>query len=80
VTAARDAGRVSSTSPAASSALVIIRAWTEPDAGLRLRITLARPLEALPEETVTVAEVDAGLALVRGFLTQVAETARPGAG
>jgi hypothetical protein len=86
VTAVRNAAPVSSTPRAESSGLVIIRAWAEPGGtggaadSLRSRITLARPLEQLPEETLTVAGLDAGLAVVRGFLTEVAEAARSRAG
>jgi hypothetical protein len=58
---------------------VIIRAWAEPGVGrdeLRARITLVRPLERDREETFTVAGLDAGLTLVRSFLTGVEEAAR----
>jgi hypothetical protein len=72
VTPLRDAARVASTPPAEASGLVIIRAWAEPE-GLRSRVTLARPLEPLPEETLTVAGLDAVLAQVSVFLTEVAE-------
>lgn len=67
---------------AQSAGLVIIRAWLEADAAdenteaLRTRITVARPLERVPAETVTVAGLDAGLDLVRDFLAGLAEAAR----
>jgi hypothetical protein len=86
VTALRDAGRVSSTPVAEASGLVVIRAWAEPggaggaEEALRSRITLAWPLEPRPEEILTVAGVDAGLAVVRVFLLEVAEAARSRAG
>jgi len=51
---------------------VIIRAWAEPE-GLRSRVTLARPAEPLPEETLTVAGLDAVLAQVSLFLAEVAD-------
>jgi hypothetical protein len=63
---------VSSTPPAEASGLVIIRAWAEPE-GLRSRVTLARPAEPLPEETLTVAGLDAVLAQVSLFLAEVAD-------
>jgi hypothetical protein len=85
VTVLRDAPGVSPTPPAESSGLVIIRAWAEPGVAggaaeaLRARITLAWPPELVPEETFTLVGLDAGLALVRAFLTEVAEAARSGA-
>ena len=51
---------------------MIIRAWAEPE-GLRSRVTLARPLEPLAEETLTVAGLDAVLAQVSQFLAGVAD-------
>jgi hypothetical protein len=65
--------------PGESTRLVIIRAWAEPGVGndeLRSRITLVRPLERDREETFTVAGLDAGLAIVRAFLSSVEEAAR----
>ena len=67
--------------PAESAGLVVIRVWGEPGVvagsaeALRSRIILVRPLELLPAETITVAGLDAALAVVRAFLIDVAEAA-----
>ena len=82
MTALHDAPGVPPTPPSESSGLVIIRAWAEPGVAggtadaLRARITIAWPPELVPEETFTLVGLDAGLALVRAFLTEVAEAAR----
>jgi hypothetical protein len=78
VTRERNAVRVTLLPPRADTGLVLVRAWVErgqseegPDA-LRARIITADHADPAGERAVTVAGVDAVVAVVRDFLTALA--------